>query len=1001
MLAYREHQEQELLLSRQLLSDEIEAFESSINHTVHRDTGIDIRMFREVGGQPGSGIPELVYLDSKYLEDELASSKILIRHQHEHANERQRSNESRRGKLIREFESNDCLEANAHADEQVLKELSRLSAVEIREEEMMKDIQRRKKVFMINAANRRRKIEDFSALVESRQREDEAELRSIELEEVVPLHYESQMHRLHSYHQATAWATRQSVVEEVGGIIDRVLDVTVWIISNNEFGGYRATDDDFPRSIWREAVTLFASDTQQIHSLPFPAIRKMPNDYSRHFSYIDAEVLSTVIEQSSINAVASDHSQLDQSVNFDIIAAGKAKSYVQDLSLGLNSGEALVELKEDYLQMLSKTLPENSESMIFIHPPETLFKVPLKHLFGEIIVDVRNRASTPQVPLEPQVKCLMPCLRVLILGTSLIARQETAAYLNRELGLTIISLNLIVSDLIKGDYSEGEALRTQVLESLGSGKPVSGSVAVWLLLHEINRLQDLEGFVGYVIVDFPNSQDEMVLLLRSLSGLDFGTFEPHPSDLASPFAPPMPFTRQHHAASASGIDAVISIDTPVRQVVLDDVRSRVDMRASRVTYLDTTVDSVNDTIENVLGNQSKYTIGVESERRREMLVPLESLLQDVGLMTRLSSDDEGRVDKESLHDIALHLHVLMESMSVTKLSEVSVESSVAEESLTMSDSVDEDEQTLPLGATESKASVTTVLTTDAGSMVSPPVHSGVPAMVPVRLAKVLSKLWDEIERQSTQSISRFYRAIHEVRLLTFSRRRLSNDVLHSYQARNDNKHNLIGKFGNEYNSIENDFRYDNDCKAEMCLRILELRDQMFQMAKSRRLEAEDMMSKIQNDGMTAIYIHRLHCEGVAFLQTELNRFIVTLHLIFDYLKSFVGRPLYEKYENDLEETIKSAYDPVDDEFKSRGKAKDHKSKETKKGKKGEAQVPVPYREAVPKLILSKRILELPTSSNDEDKRSKSSSKVIICTLFQNSNEICCCSLKRLRRKKLL
>ena len=985
-----------MLSAQQVVHEEIEAFEAVINRTIHRDTGIDMNMFKEVGDPSGSGIHDTLYLDSKYLHDSLESTKAMIRNQGKSDAERQQSNESRRGKLIREFESNDSYNANANANEHLLSELSKLSVIEIAELEMMSDIQRRKQMFKVNAMNRRGKVEEFTRMMEGRLEQHYQEVKRTEVDEIVPRQYDSQICRLNNYNNAVSSATRQGLLEEIDSIINRVLDVTVWILSNCEFGGYKAFDDDFPQSMWDDVPRLFAS-SEQIIALPFPDVRPLPNSFSKHFSFLDPDVVVSTTETSllRVDEFVMD-TPFDQSQNFRTVASSAANEYIDNLADNIESGEGNITFEGDYVQLLCKALPENSESTVFLYPPETLFSTPLKHLLGEIIVDIRNRASSPAIPPEPQIKIHGPFLKVILLGSSSIVRQNIAVHLHRELGVAIISLRKLIADIAYMDADENISHRKAVLDALGSGRPVGDALAVSVLVDEINRLQCGEGFIGYVLVDFPNNSSELIALLNALSGLDFGTFQSHPSDRASPYAPPTPFTRKHHLASASGVDAIININTATPSTIFDDVRSRIHMNSSQVIYLDGNTSSVKGVIENISEEQSKYTFGVETQRREEMLHPLELLLQEIGLIVEIKGDTEGFVDRESLNATMEKLRSIADTMNVTKVSESSIGSSIEESSLGVSvneSDVGEDEMTLPLGATESKASLTTIAT-DAGASVPAPTYSGIPGIVASRLAIVLSTLWNEIEIQSDHSIMGFFKSIHEVRIMVFSRRRLSYDALHSYLVRSDRKFELIAEFCDYYNAIEHDFRYDPDCKAELCLRVLELRDQMFQLAMFRKKETEDAMFQIQNDRMTSIYSHQIYCEGVSFLQNELNRFIVVLHLIFDYLKSLVGRSIFEKYESELEGTIKSIYDPEDD-GRLKGKAKDQKSKDPKKGKKGDAAEHVPFRDAIPKLLIDNKLVEFPNSTSDEDKKSKTSTKVYSSTSCYAG------SLKFCSRKKLL
>ena len=173
--------------------------------------------------------------------------------------------------------------------------------------------------------------------------------------------------------------------------------------------------------------------------------------------------------------------------------------------------------------------------------------------------------------------------------------------------------------------------------------------------------------------------------------------------------------------------------------------------------------------------------------------------------------------------------------------------------------------------------------------------------------------------------------------------------------------------------LQEDFRFDPECCAELHLRSLELRENILALCEQRRKEASDFVLCAAADGAPELMQHLAEAEGAAFLQAEYSRFVVSLHMLFDYTKAVGAYDASKRRWNALEEALPPVLPPlptagaaaaaaaagkgVKAVEKPKEKAADPK-KAAGKGKGVEDDAPpAPYREPIPALALPAALME--------------------------------------------
>lgn len=969
--------------TKRRVDSEIADFESKLNsQTVQIERGIDIGMFKEVVGLPGSGVQSFVYLDSEYLATGMSEQQDHLKQLHSSTISRQVRNEQRRGKFIREFEYADGCESIKRANEEVLSQLFIASMAESDEQNTYEIVSKKKTICGANYVNRLKLIDELDARNLMRIEEHSLANMRVEVEEVAQLKYASQMERVQVCNEAYTAAYDRSIVEEMERIIDKVLDATVWVLSCKEMGCIRSVDATFPSYVFADALSLFASPLDSFIALPFPYEKQLRSNYSEARFFIDASVMSAVAQCDDVDDIQTQVNVAALRQANSAIALANTNSFIRDIacaSVGVDSSPDRDEkIAESLSTSLSLSKPHSTRLAV---PPAFLFDTQAKHLLGEIIVAVAKEIPSPPLPRVPDDPS---AVKIILIGSSSLARRNTADYLSKTFGLEKLSLQCAISKLIASVNTYPTEL-SSIADALTSGEMLSPSQSVSLVVHELIALRQVEGYKGFVLFDFPTSVEETVALLEALSGVDYNTRVPHPSDNASIYAAPTPFEKSYYSVATSGISAIFSLNATLPQLVVDNVSSRIDLETSSVVYL-SNVESVDYLVENFTEGESKFTIGVEARHREHALEPVLALLSTAGLCSSIEVGPEGQLGEGALALVTRTIIALTNSKSDERfedgmldgVSSLSIEGASAAGESQVDDEVlktgtcaiEAGEQEAVLGG-DSIAHSLVESTTDVAqvSLEVAPLEVVEHSVAP-KLALILRSLWQSAEEQSIVTTTSFFKSLCEVRLLSLVRRRLAHDVLHSMLSRNDDKHVLIGRFCDEYNQIDHDFRFDTDFKAEWSLRVLQLRDSMFRGARLRRTEAENSLAQIAGDGVISATKHRLNCEVASLLQAEMNRFNVALHLIFDFTKSVVGVSVTEKYSNELEETLKGAFDAEPSPSagsKTSVKAKDTK-KDDKKGKKGEEAEAVPFRVAVPKTIITDKLFDTPVAAVEDDKK---------------------------------
>jgi hypothetical protein len=102
--------------------------------------------------------------------------------------------------------------------------------------------------------------------------------------------------------------------------------------------------------------------------------------------------------------------------------------------------------------------------------------------------------------------------------------------------------------------------------------------------------------------------------------------------------------------------------------------------------------------------------------------------------------------------------------------------------------------------------------------------------------------------------------------------------------RPDLEQELVETFQNEYNVIEEDFRADADVKAELHLRVEEMKERLWEIADRRRDEADVERIAIIDDRWPEEQSYNLVNTMITIIQAEVDRFMACRQFILDYYR---------------------------------------------------------------------------------------------------------------------
>ncbi|XP_072371687.1 sperm flagellar protein 2 isoform X2 [Scyliorhinus torazame] len=157
--------------------------------------------------------------------------------------------------------------------------------------------------------------------------------------------------------------------------------------------------------------------------------------------------------------------------------------------------------------------------------------------------------------------------------------------------------------------------------------------------------------------------------------------------------------------------------------------------------------------------------------------------------------------------------------------------------------------------------------------------------IPQEVAEYLAAYWNNIEATYINTVhcmmqeerserNRIINYLHKIR----------EDYQEYLQLRPDHKQEFVSQWQGDYNSISEDLRLDEDVKAELLLRLYNLRELLWDIADNRKAEAERERMNIILNGWLEDHLGLLLNIYSTLMQVEIDRFQDTYRFLQDYYK---------------------------------------------------------------------------------------------------------------------
>lgn len=996
----------------------IDDFDSRIAKEVFREdpevaATLGASLKKTIAGTPGTGLPELSYVDKANLQAGLVSTLKKIKEQHEDGVMKQQSHDRRRRKFVREREFSQSNSLQYSAESEIVGQLLNQSASEKVEFHAQERILSQKQVIVTNRSNRMEIIRAVDEQNLARGQSWSREAATREKAFVIAPRIQSQVQRIQTLDTAKAAAERQRSTELAQDVLTRILDLSDWVISCRQLGlhhvavpeptGNESCENDsqdgkcVPAPIWNDAVVMFTSSLELAQLLPLPTpinvfedlpmkLCETPECMEQDFllkapfqthhvmvpaSFVPQLVVAVAesdspIEKTTCNT-SEDPPSTQPALPMIVLPTGAPMEHERIISEYLAASETsgLFSSMSSVLIPGFETVPENVSKDSFIEgvltTPDWILTTPPQFLLGEAIVVARCKHEPLPEDGTPLVELPKLLFRGTISGISELARKSISKKLLETMpDIKVIKVEDLVHEYAANSKSckeieaevrdETQKLSVLLASYIHNGIAVPNSIYVSLLVQAISRLPEGSGFV---IEDFPNTRLQASMLLEALSGINYDSKKPSRGDRASSIALPNPAEPEVYDSSKCGIDRFIFVDAgQVSDLSEDRVRTRTELRTG------TSVKITDDT-EAVGCLQDLYTplrpvqsFSVDLYTSNAESDALRSFIQGLGKSTVVRVADFGSLEEasESVVNEIFKTFGPAQLAGTTQLEDMGIAASDADLA----------------SAEEGQGESAVEETKPASDVVEPAPVVSVPEITPVdfpvQLAAALSKMWATNEAQLSMSARSYFCSLRDLRYQMLQRRRGVFDAIYHIMIRADGRQDLVDGFCAGFNDVQADFRFDADCIAELHLRAVELGDVISCLSDKRKKEAEDQLQQFLNDGLLQVSIHRTQCEGAALLQAMFNSFSTSLQLLFDTTKSISKFDKSSAICNRLEEAL-----PVSiGEAAKSAAGKDAKggTKDAKGGKGGKdaPAAAVPFREPVPPIVLPSELMNsIPTA----------------------------------------
>ncbi|XP_071799466.1 sperm flagellar protein 2-like isoform X1 [Asterias amurensis] len=157
------------------------------------------------------------------------------------------------------------------------------------------------------------------------------------------------------------------------------------------------------------------------------------------------------------------------------------------------------------------------------------------------------------------------------------------------------------------------------------------------------------------------------------------------------------------------------------------------------------------------------------------------------------------------------------------------------------------------------------------------------------LACVLAPHWENTESTYVASTKHIFHNIREERENIYQYFYKVRRDFEEYLRRPDGKQEFLAAWQQEYNDIAEDMRDDEETRSELHQRVMDLKEQLWEMSDSRKIDAETERTAVMEEGWLEDRLGLLTNHFLTLMQCETDRYQDTLRLLKDYYQGMEGK----------------------------------------------------------------------------------------------------------------
>ncbi|KAF1335572.1 Flagellar protein, partial [Globisporangium splendens] len=549
--------------------------------------------------------------------------------------------------------------------------------------------------------------------------------------------------------------------------------------------------------------------------------------------------------------------------------------------------------------------------------------------------------DAPVVETIPQVKSAEPSprlLRILVFGSPFTGKKLHAARLAEKYELTLISVHQLVDDAIQKQSEIG----LEIQQLLSSGSEIPPRMYSQLVFDAVQTLMSSpdrspagegeerhevvqSGRKGWIVYDLPSTEAQARNLEELLTGFVDPELIPSPFDLESRIAPgcvkpKLPSSFLH---GKSGVDLVFYLDCTCETAMercLGQVEDEATHEKFHLVYNKPSEDSTErhrlshmnpsvncsellslqcvtsdefaqsqkpwykkfDTLREVSTSNSSV-----DEIHEQMAGFVDRFYKDQDETDQSRQQDQEDAELELMRTEELHqlrMHELEHTIHAAEEEHSRCQHALhqAEESKAKKEEVAELRHALDVAQKQVDAATSSaaVLIRQERARADRDAEKFSGRLLP-QLSSVLAGAWDDMEHEYVIMMAKAFDLQREQRKRTSDRTSRIIKQFCEFLRRPDAKQSHVNQFQELFNQVIDEMRFDEATKLELHVRTDILQDELMDVVEAKTAENEDEPNGITTGGWLE---DTCQCVAITFqaaLQTECDRFLVSVQLLVD------------------------------------------------------------------------------------------------------------------------